>query len=169
VELLRPTTEEDAAATFLRAELESPRFRDDILAGRRGWRLGGLFHGFPEDFEWYRAELAPEEVLAIRYIDWDWWLTISGGTRSPAEAAARIRAGAIDGVVAESHRPLAERLRSANPPPELIAVTTTVGEPLVLVEGHARLTAYAVYPAFLPPRLEIVVGISPRAAEWSNY
>jgi hypothetical protein len=39
----------------------------------------------------------------------------------------------------------------------------------VLVEGHVRLTSYALYPEYLPPRLEILLGISERAQEWSCF
>jgi hypothetical protein len=169
VEILAATTEDEVATTFARAELQSPRFRDEVLAGTRGWRIGGLFDGLPEDIDWSRVALEPAEVLALRYIDWDWWLRISDGTRSAVVAAERIRAGLVPGADADSERPLAARLRSDDPPPELIAVTTDLSAPPVLVEGHVRLTAYALHPEFLPPRLEILLGISPRVREWSEY
>jgi hypothetical protein len=168
VEFLRPSDENEVAETFRRAELASPRFREEILAGRRGWRIGGLFDGLPDDLDWRRVALTPDEVLAIRYIDWDWWLWVSDGTRSPGETARRIHAGLIDGVDAESLRPIAARLASDDPPPELIAVARPE-DPLVLLEGHVRLTSYALYPEFLPPRLEILLGLSERAHEWSEY
>jgi hypothetical protein len=169
VELLRAASEEEAAETFRRAELRSPRFRDEVLAGTRGWRIGGLFDGFTDDIEWHRAALEPEEVLAIRYIDWDWWLRISGGTRSPVDAAANIRAGHVPGADTEQDREIAARLQSDDAPPELIAVSTVPGRPLVLVEGHVRLTAFALFPEYLPRRLEVLVGFSARMTEWSNY
>ena len=53
----------------MRGELASERFRGEILAGTRGWRIGGLFDGFPEELEWHRAALAPDEVLDILCID----------------------------------------------------------------------------------------------------
>jgi hypothetical protein len=168
VQFLRRSDEAEAAETFRRAELESPRFREELLAGRRGWRVGGLFDGLPDDLDWHCVGLSPDEVLAIRYIGWDWWLRVSDGSRSPREAARRIRAGLVEGVDAESLRPIAARLRSDEPPPELIAVATLDG-PLVLVEGHVRLTSYALYPECLPPLLEILLGLSERADEWSEY
>jgi hypothetical protein len=165
---LHSVDEGEVVAAFLRAELASPRFRDDVLAGRRGWRIGGLFDGFPPELEWQRVALEPNQVLALRYIKWDWWLRVSDGTRSPREAARRIRAGLVEGVDAASYRPIAVRLRCADPPPELIAVATP-GGPLVLVEGHWRLTAYALYPEFLPEELEILLGVSEDVARWSEY
>lgn len=170
VRLVRAIDESEVAETFVRAELESPRFRDELLAGRRGWRIGGLFDGLPEDIEWFRAALTPDEVLSIRYIDWDWWLAVSGGTRLATEAVRRIRAGLVTGCDGEGvrEREIARRLRSVDPPAELIAVATPDG-PLVLVEGHVRLTSYAFHPEHLPARLEILLGLSARMGEWSEY
>jgi hypothetical protein len=168
VEFLCSSDEAEAAETFRRAELASPRFRDEVLAGTRGWRIGGLFDGLPGDFEWHRVALSADEVLDIRYIDWDWWLWVSDGTRSPRVAAERIHAGLAEGVNPLNLRPIAARLATDRPPPELIAVAEPARPP-VLLEGHVRITSYALYPEYLPERLEILLGISERAAEWSCF
>lgn len=160
--------EDEVAAAFVRAELDSPRFREDVLAGRRGWRMGGLFDGFPDDIAWFRAALAPDEVLAIRYIDWDWWLRLSDGSRLATDAADRIRRGLVDGVTAEEHEPVAARVRDGVAP-ELIAVGPPDRSLLVLVEGHVRLTACALFPEYLPSELEVFLGESPRIEEWSEF
>jgi hypothetical protein len=169
VEILRRSDESEVETAYLRAELDSPRFRDEVLSGRRGWRIGGLYDGFPDELEWHRVALSADEVLEILYIDWDWWLTLSGGTRSPREAARWIRAGLVAGADAESHRPLAARLHSEDPPPELIAVAEPDLGKLVLVEGHWRLTAYALYPEYLPERLELFVGVSAEIDRWPEF
>jgi hypothetical protein len=81
-------------------------YRELLLDRHRAWaRREGLCGGFPRQVDWFRAALTPDEVLAIFYINWDWWLRISGGTRRPLDAARRIREGAIRGSTAE------ERLR----------------------------------------------------------
>jgi hypothetical protein len=196
VRIVRPASEAEVVATFLRGELESPRwgeglrallaedgldasvlddpaadsYRAGLLDRHRGWlRRRGLFDGLPERIEWARAALSPAEVLAIRFIRWDWWLEISGGSRSPVEAAARIRRGEIPGVTAKKHEPVAARLRSPPPPAELIAVGPPSREPLVLLEGHVRLTAYALYPECLPAELELYVGTAPDIDRWSEF
>jgi len=196
--VIRPAPEAEVVASFLRGELDSPRYRKrllDLLAAdgqdaslvarpnlgdrgenayraalldrHRGWsRREGLFHAFPQHIDWFRAALSREEVLAIRYIDWDWWLDISGGTRQPLDAARRIRHGTFTGSTAEGHEPIAARLRAAKPPVELIAVTPSDHSRLVLVEGHVRLTACALYPDSLPPALEILLGVSDEIERW---
>ena len=163
-----PSSEREAAETFVRAELQSPRFRDEVLAGTRGWRIGGLFGGLPTDLEWQRVALTPDEVLDLRYIHWHWWQKISGATRSPVEAARRIRARLVPGDEPERWRPIAARLRSDAPPPELIVIAKPDG-PLVVLEGHVRLTAYALWPEYLPEELEILLGVSKNAPSWGCY
>jgi hypothetical protein len=39
----------------------------------------------------------------------------------------------------------------------------------VLLEGHVRLTAYALYPEYLPDELEVYLGISPEMSRWALF
>jgi hypothetical protein len=186
--ILGPSSEGEMLAVFLRAELDSRRYGQtlrDLLArdGKsvesltdpeyarrlldeyRGYeRRIGLFGGFPREVDWFRAELTRDELLDILYIDWDWWLRISDGTRSPRVAAQLIRAGKVPGSTAEEHEPFV-----AKPQPELIAVTTPAHAPLVLLEGHVRLTAYALFPERVPDELELLLGVSDEMQSWSNF
>ncbi|SRR5712692_9267417 len=199
--IVRTASEAEVIATFLRGELDSPRYgerlraflredemdasvvsrpnvddrqesayRETLLDRHRGWlRREGLFNGLPLEIDWSRAALTPEEVLAIRYINWDWWLHVSGGTRQPVDTAERIRRNSIAGVSAEEHEPIAASLQSAEPPPELIAVARPARSRLVLVEGHVRLTAYALYPEYLPDELEIFLGTDEEMDRWTEF
>jgi hypothetical protein len=198
VRIVRPISEDEMIAVFLRGELDSDRYGETLrgFLGRDGrdpevlrrpdlgdpdandYRRGlleeyrayerrdGLFGGFPQRVDWFRAVLTRDEVLGILYINWDWWLRISDGTRRPRDAARRIRDGLVPGSTAEEHEPLAAALRGTPRPPELIAATTAARSPLVLVEGHFRLTAYALFPDYVPKELEILLGVSDEMAEW---
>jgi hypothetical protein len=144
--------------------------REELLDRYRGWlRREGLFGGFPENVDWSLAALTREEMLSILYIDWDWWLRISGGTRRPVDAAARIRAGEIPGSTVEEHNPIAARLSSVDPPPELIVVAPPHLSRLVLLEGHFRLTAYALFPEYLPGELAVFLGVSDDIERWGCF
>jgi hypothetical protein len=199
--IVRAASEAEVLAAFLRAELDSPRYRmrllellgeDDVdesilrkprlddadecayrevlLDRHRAWlRRKGLFEDFPERVEWTRVALVPEEVLAIRYINWDWWLRISDGTRRPVDAAARIRRGEVAGVTAEEHEPIAARLQAPEQRAELIAAAPPDLSRLVVVEGHVRLTAYALYPQYLPAELEIFLGTAEDMNHWTEF
>src|SRR2546423_7811933 len=144
-------------------------YRARLLDGYRAWlRREGLFNGFPAHVDWFRAALTADEVLEILYIDWDWWLTISGGTRSPREAARLIRAGEVPGESTEGWEPIAARLQEGTAR-ELIVVTTPDHSRLVAAEGHVRLTAYALYPEYLPDMVEVLLGGSDEIAKWSEF
>jgi hypothetical protein len=108
-------------------------------------------------------------VLAILYIDWDWWLRISGGTRLPLDAAARIRAGEVPGSSADWHEPIAALLHTDDPPPELIVVSTPDQARLVALEGRIRLTAYALFPTYLPEELAVYLGTSQDMERWALF
>lgn len=193
--VIRPSSEAEMVAVFLRGELGSERFGPGIrtaiderlllepdledegenalrraaLTTLRGYDSRvGLFHGFPDDTRWERAALTPEEVLAIRYIEYDYWVELSGGSRLPLDAAARIRAGiTIFRVPNDGFLELADALERMTMP-ELIVVGGP-GDELVVLEGHARLTAYALRPELLPPELEVLLGRSPRIGEWACW
>jgi hypothetical protein len=157
--LLRPDLGSAAENAYRRSVLDEHR-----AYGQRE----GLFLGFPERVEWHRAALRPKEVLEILFISWDWWLRLTDGSRRPADAARRIRAGEVPGVTAEAHEPVAAAL-GAGEQPELIAATTPALSPLVVVEGHVRLTAYALFPERLPDELEILLGISDEMPRWAQF
>jgi len=201
VRTLRPASEAEVVAAFLRAEIESARwgdklrdilredavdesvlshpdvddaaanaYRAQVLDRHRGWlQRIGLFQGLPRDLDWTLVALMPDEVLSMRYIDWDWWLEISDGTRDPSVAADRIRRGLVPGADLDEDRALAERLQSPTPPPALIAIARPELAKLVVLEGHVRLTAYALFPDLLPGELEVFVGTSDQVDSWSEF
>ena len=159
---MRKATEAEVLDCFWRGELaESSRWNEaEVEERKRTWRERiGLFHGFPGDVAWERVALTRDEVLGILYIDWDWWVRISNGTRL-ATVAAEVQ-GRDDG-----DRAIAA---TAATNPELIVVTDPARSKLVLLEGHVRLTAYAAFPEYLPAELELYLGASPTIADWSQF
>jgi hypothetical protein len=172
---LRALLERDAVAVEVlerpdAADFEQNAYRRRLLDEHRGFEQRiGLFDGFPARVAWYRAALPPDEVLAIRYINWDWWNVVSDGTRSAVVAAERIRRGEIEGVTVEEHAEIAQALSATSPHPELIVVTKPDHARPVLVEGHVRLTVYALFPDLLPPELELYIGVAEDMDAWSEF
>ena len=64
---------------------------------------------------------------------------------------------------------LAAAWRSGVRLPPLIVVGTGAGLPLVLLEGHARLTAYFLAAEAAPPEVVALVGWSPALPQWRFY
>ena len=119
---------------------------------------------------WQRVALTPAELLDVNYIDYSYWNELSNGTRSPRAAATTIRAGrTIYGV---SNAPFwrgADALRQGAVFPELILVRAGADRPLVVVEGHVRLTVYALVPELIPADVTVLLGTSPHISQWVDY
>jgi hypothetical protein len=145
-------------------DAEENAYRVLVLGEHRGYRRGAdVFTGMPDDVRWFRARLLREEVLQVRYIDYDYWTELSGGTRRVADGAARVRRGIkAFGVGNGAYWYLADALRAGATFPEPILVGTDEQSPLVVLEGHVRLTAYLLRPQYLPATLPILVGLSPQ-------
>jgi hypothetical protein len=108
--------------------------------------------------------ITPAELATVRYVDYDYWVELSGGTCLAIDAAPRIRAGVAPfGVSSEWALGMAQAVADGARFPPLILITTGPSGALVVLEGQARLTAYMLCPHRLPPELEVLVGSSPGA------
>ena len=186
-------------ATFLRAEIVSPRhqarlldvlqqlggerriidgpdlssaeenaLRTRVLGAFRGYRQDrALFQGFPDDVRWHRCTLDPEDLSRIRYVNYSYWIALTGGTRRPADAVPRLRAGSV--IFGQDPARLlnaSQALEAGTTFPEMILVGTDAASDLVVLEGHLRLTAYALAPQRVPSNLTALVGFSPQLRTW---
>jgi hypothetical protein len=199
---LRPSSEAEMVALFLRTELPAARARDDLRALLEQARLSErvvtdpdlgddagnqarlrlltrhrgygtrteLFDGFPDDVRWQWMAIAPAELARVRYIDYDYWVELSGGTRLAVDAAPRIPAGVAPfGVRSDWALGMAQAVADQAQFPPLILVTTRPGGDLVVVEGHARLTAFMLARDWLAPELEVLAGSSPAMTRWGLW
>jgi hypothetical protein len=199
---LRPSSEAEMVALFLRTELPAARFRDTLRAlldqdglperlitapnlddpaenqareqlltqHREYGDRAGLFEGFPHDVCWEWMALTPAELATVRYVDYDYWVELSGGSRLAADAAPRVRAGVAPfGVSSDWALGMAQAFADGARFPPLILVTTGPGGDLVVLEGHARLTACMLARDRLPPELEVLVGSSSAMTRWGLW
>jgi hypothetical protein len=172
--------------------IEQPNLRDEqentqrrsILGAYRGYGQNtdyfeGLppdveytdyFEGFPLDVQWERAMLSKQELEQVKYIEYDYWVELSGGSRLPRDARKNILAGdEVFGVSNQEVLQMAEAFRSGARFPTLILVGKNRERPLVVLEGHMRLTAMFLAQACLPAELEVIVGFSEQIERWGCY
>jgi len=199
---LRPGSEAEMVALFLRTELTSDRWQDDLralleraglpedvvtapdldrdaenkarlrlLTEHRGYSTRtDYFPGFPDDVRWQWMAITPAELATVRYIEYDYWDELSGGTRLAVDAARRIRGGVTPfGVPNDRVLAMAQAVADGARFPPLILVTTGVGRDLVVLEGHVRLTALMLARNQLPPQLEVLIGSSPAMTRWDCW
>jgi hypothetical protein len=144
------------------------RARRDLLAVTRGY--GQNRDVFDEDFpatvSWVRAELNQVELARVRYIDYSYWNELSGGSRLPVDAAKRIQDGVV--VFGVSNRRFVDAARAVargEQFPPLILVGQRRDQ-LVCLEGHLRLTGYAL--AGFPVEVECLIGTAPTMGNWTH-
>jgi hypothetical protein len=137
--------------------------RRKILVEYRGFgRDADVFTGFPDDVRWYRALLSRQELTDVRYINYDYWNDLSGGSRLVVDAVRRIKNGIeIFGVSNAGIWHVAGLIAAGESLPEPILVGRDEQSPLTILEGHTRLTAYLMAPESLPDELPLIVGFSP--------
>jgi hypothetical protein len=51
----------------------------------------------------------------------------------------------------------------------LVLVCTSSVDPVVVLEGNARITAYLMEPALLPPELPMILGCSEHIDQWAFW
>ncbi len=145
--------------------------RRAILGMHRGYgRNESYFQGFPADVCWERVALTREELEQVRYIDYDYWVELSGGTRLAVDGAKHAASGkVVFRVSSDGLMYMANELRRGARFPTLILVAKDVDAYLVVMEGHVRLTAYLMAPECMPSELEVMLGFSERITRWGCY
>lgn len=132
--------------------------RKKLLGDFRGYGENReLFDRFPEITEWNLCKFSRKDLEHIRYIDYSYWNELSKGTGKPLSAAETIRQGTeIFGVSNEGFLRAAEYIKSGGGFPRLFFLTSDY-ENFVIVEGHQRMTAYALVPEYFL-NVEVIVG-----------
>lgn len=151
---------------------EENKYRSRLLGKIRGFGHGKLlFENFPKDTRWFRAKIAKEELLKVRYILWCYWSELSGGSRLPMDAAEMIRKGTtVFGESNDKFFELAEEIRRGRELPELIFVSTYDEGEILILEGHNRMTAFALLgPDMMPENMQIILGLSRTMDKWGDF
>jgi hypothetical protein len=199
----RPASESEVVLAFLRGEIDSDRFGNDVrraltdagglhlvrspdldseeenrarqhaLAAARGWRNTELFEGFPEKVDWYHGVLQPGDLSRVRFIDYSYWNELSGGSRRPADVLPTLRSGRLPTWLTELGTDwcfeFAAWLAKATAVDDLIVMATPDLGELVVLEGHARLTA--IFVGGLQRRLTVrtYLGLSAAIQQWDCF
>lgn len=132
--------------------------RKKLLGEFRGYGLNQeMFERFPEVAEWRICSFATDDLGKIRYIHYSYWNELSAGTHSPLAAAETIQKGiSIYGQDNSGFVKAAEYIKGGGVFPKMFFLTSDF-ESFVIVEGHLRMTAYALAPECFN-QIEAIVG-----------
>jgi hypothetical protein len=155
-------------------DAEENSARKSLLSYRGYDQHKNLFHNFPLDAVWCRARLESCDFKTMRYINDQPWLNLSGNTRLVDDGAHSFCQQIADPTTRNS--PLIRdtqriafitvALLGGKKHPELIAAKAKDGS-LIIIEGHARATAYVIAQHFV--NIEALVASSASMPEWYFY
>ena len=134
------------------------RLRRELLGAFRGYGLNqSMFERFPDITDWFLCSFSKEDIDKIRYIDYSYWNELSGGTKLPIDAVRTIHEGiSIYGQSNEGFINAASYIRNGGVFNKMFFLTGDF-EKYVIVEGHMRMTAYAIEPDYFND-IEVIVG-----------
>ena len=123
--------------------------RKKLLGKFRGYGLNReLFENFPNEIQWSLCNFVSDDLNNIRYIDYSYWNELSKGTHSPSMAAQTVLNGIeIYNQSNTGFIKAAEFIKSGGKFPRPILLTSDL-EHFVIVEGHFRITAFALVPEY---------------------
>lgn len=128
-----------------------------------------LFAVFPQQVDWYLEQFDAQQLVSeVKYIDYSYWNELSDHTRSAVVAARNIAAGKeVFGVTNDGFYSASKSLQNGKQFSQLIVVSDF--KQSVVLEGHVRLTAYAMNRDKLPSQIEVIIGYSEEMARWECF
>jgi hypothetical protein len=161
-----------------RSLVETPDLQDSdanvarkhlLATGGRGYPKHSLFQGWPTDVEWWKAEVAPDELGAFRFINDLPWMKLSAGTRLVKDGAANVGRNPELDSLSSKIKAVAERVREGHTFAELLLVAVSRNDPIVILEGNARAAAYVLAGRAAPHPIAVLSGYSPNLQSWAYF
>lgn len=134
---------------ILKANLNSSQENEQrkiIMNKFREYPTGDIFKNFPKKIKWLYVEFEEADFEKIYFLNWPSWNERTDNSGKPADAAKKIYNGIeYSDIPNESFFKGMEYLKSGNKFSPIIAITCNE-EKFVLIEGHSRVTVYAMNP-----------------------
>jgi O-antigen/teichoic acid export membrane protein len=183
--LLRPLSEEEVIADFLKSEFHHSEFdgyrgefehivtRPDVTnskenAVRRALlflRRGAMWRELPLDTKWFEVELTIEELSRVRFFPRAQWRRVARGSFYLTDVVERIRQkleGPGDDEFLQKLRRVSDGLQESSVNPTVLLIGVGDKGPLTILDGNHRVAAAMLsQPPILLNRFQFVCGFSP--------
>ena len=117
-----------------------------IMEKFREYPTGDIFKNFPKHIKWQYVQFEEGDFDKMFFLNWPCWNRRTNNSGKPADAAQNILKGIeFEDIPNEKFLSGLKYLESGNKFKPIIAVTCN-GEKIVLIEGHSRVTVYALKP-----------------------
>lgn len=192
---LRQLPDAVVVSTFIRAELNSERFRKNILAAATVLNVSedelldsniaddqlntkrrnvlvrarpGIMKTLPTDTVWQEVLLTSEEWSRIQYINDAPWIGFSDNTRLVTRGAVKTMQQP-DRTIHQRITEIHVKLQRGEKIEEIILLSDPKLSKLVLIEGHVRATSFLALGQESAMKIPVILGISQHPETWSLY
>ncbi len=187
---LRPITEQEAIAEFLKNELHHEEFdpyrskieslvntpnleNDDENALRRALlylRRGAMWRELPDDTKWFEVEVATSDLAGVRVFPRAQWRRVSQGSFYLHDVVQEIRTASVE----EPDDEFFSKLRRLSTEDTVNRTVLLIGlndsDPLTILDGNHRIAAaMLVAPETVLKRFRFLCGFSTRMTECCWY
>jgi hypothetical protein len=147
--------------------------RKEILKAYRGYGNNTeIFKDFPSNINWYWCELKIQDILNIKFIDYDYWTDLTNGTRYIKDSKENILNGKeIYGV---SNKPFidgANYIKEGNKfEPLILLASIKNNDEIIVLEGHSRLASMSLVLDYID-KIDALVGFvnEEDLYKWNKY
>lgn len=115
-------------------------------------------------------KLDRQDLNEVMYINYSYWNELSSNTRLPLQASKNIMNQIeVFGISNQGFLDINLALKNGKVFPKLIFVSMNENSRVVVLEGHARLTAFYLDKDYIPDELEVFIGLSDKFSVWDLY
>lgn len=171
MKILRNSSSDEVVLEWLKAELNSARFGNDLIESINALGLNKDIITNPQvsdkeesisrrkilyryrnwldedldDYDWQLIELNLEEVGNLNYIDYSYWNELSDGSQRVNQAVRTIESGRIVFDVSnDDFHMIAAAVNSGTELPPIIVIAKDSNVTGKIIEGHLRATGYVL-------------------------
>jgi hypothetical protein len=192
IRILKPLTEEQVIADFLRSEFHHPEFteyriefarivqRPDLASARENalrrallfLRRGAMWRELPADTRWFELELTAADLARIRFFPRAQWRRVAHGNFYLMDVVERLRVRMLessDDNFFRKLRRLSGSLEHSSVSPTVLLIGVDDKSPLTILDGNHRVAAAMLARPDAFARFQFICGFSPHMTRCCWY
>lgn len=131
--------------------------------------LRPMVGSLPPGTTWNRAKASREELQGFLFMAGADWAGLSGGSRRIGDGARLFTSNCHDDALRRAVHSIRRKVLAGKTFPPLIAISTPALDPMVVIEGNKRATAYLFGRKTAINEIPLIVGRSPNMDQFEYW
>jgi hypothetical protein len=131
--------------------------------------LRPMVGSLPPGTIWNRARASRDDLRGFLYMAGADWAELSGGSRRIGDGARLFTSNCHDEALRSAVHLIRRKVLAGTSFPPLIAISTPALDPIVVIEGHKRATAYLFGRKTAINEVPLIIGRSPNMHQFAHW